>query len=193
MLDSWQCRLETNQVCLSPECRDLSPTWHSFTHSSELHSQPRVGWGHDPLQSGCLSAQVRGARLWPVPSFQTFRHRTLPNKTSPFLYSLALVILTSSHFQPLPFLLNTSFPLQAQSSLIISLHLSSRMLIYLPLLFSPLLSSPLLSPFSSPSSVSRFLSHSLSFYLLLSSVHLSLPPSLLSFFLQMFMDCLLMG
>lgn len=114
------------------ESRVLSPTWHSFSHRPGLHSQPSSAQRHGSLQSGCLSAQVMGAHRWPVPSlqhssFQTSCHRIFPNETSPFLCSLALATLTSSHFQPLPFFLNTSFPLQALSFFTKSSHFT-----YLP-------------------------------------------------------------
>lgn len=101
------------------ESRVLSLAWHSISRRPGLHSQPSSGQRRGSLQSGCLSAQVRGAHWWPVPSlqhssFQTSCHRIFPNETSPFLYSLALATWTS-HFQPLPFFLNTSFSLQALS------------------------------------------------------------------------------
>lgn len=109
-LHSWQHRLEANGVSSSPESLELSPTWHSFNPRAGFTVMPGPGRRHGFLQPGYFLAQGRGHSVAGSQhsSFQTSCHRIFPNETSPFLHSLALAALTSSHSQPLPFFLSTA-------------------------------------------------------------------------------------
>ena len=137
-LNSGFLAAKTGNESGQPESRVLSPQPHLAL------LQPQV-WVHShawskveawlPALRVPLSPGQR-AQLRPVPGlqrsgFQTFCHRIFPDETSPFLCSLALTALTSSHFQPLPFFLNTSFLPHALRYFTVSLHPPFRTLIHL--------------------------------------------------------------
>ena len=84
------------------ESRVLSFAWHSLGQVW-ASQQGGAGQRHGSLQSGCLSARVRGTHLWLIPhlqhsSFQALCHRIFPSETPLFLYRTAPAALTSFHF-----------------------------------------------------------------------------------------------
>lgn len=136
-LNSGFLAAKTGNESGQPESRVLSPQPHLALLQPQVwvHSH---AWSKVEAWLSALSASQHRAEgtaaASPRPqhsSFQTFFHRIFPNETSPFLYSLALTALTSSHFQPLPFFLNMSFLPHALHFFTVALHPPSRTLIHL--------------------------------------------------------------
>lgn len=166
LLDSWQLWLQANQVCLSPESSVLSPIWHSLSHRSS------------PRQSGCLSAQVRGAHGGQSPASSTAASRHSATEFSqvkqPLPVQLSSGRLDLLSLSTTSFLSQHQLPFTGPSIFTRSLHSSSRILIY-------------------PSSLLSFLSHPVFFFFPFhptfsfpSTILSSLPLSFLSFFLLPF-------